>query len=369
MATPSRNIFNVLSDDEEVRNRAITGTGDRGDQQNRKRVRANDTPEKGMLASHYVTRIAAEMEQAKEKIGSAVLTLKVSKVVDLANSVSNILSTTLVQILEKNASLISDLAGEMTAMDGQINKLTKENDMLRDELSSVRSVKEKMEVRNSCREAEAKLEQAAKQCKLIDVNIGSCLTDRKQLQEAAKKQVRDSIRQDLKAAYDARIARAAVAVVAKAPTRKTVDGKEVWTAPVVFTTPDKDSRWELEDILRKSKMYPTYHWPKDFLDPVQELRKVVIDMGTDTNRNYIRIRPEEKDGVWKIRADVKPREGGGKFVLKAKWSVPPLDPPTRAQVTDWKKPCWIFTNPPTLNTGPKPPPDFSEDSSVTNLMG
>ena len=83
MATPSRNIFNVLSDDEEVRNRAITGTGDRGDQQNRKRVRANDTPEKGMLASHYVTRIAAEMEQAKEKIGSTVLTLKVSKVVDL----------------------------------------------------------------------------------------------------------------------------------------------------------------------------------------------------------------------------------------------------------------------------------------------
>ena len=180
--------------------------------------------------------------------------------------------------------------------------------------------------------------------------------------------MRDSVRQDLRAAYDAKIARAVVHIVAKAPTRKTIDGKEVWSAPVVITTPDKDSRWELEDIFRKSRMYPTYHWPKDFLEPVQELRKVIIDMGTDTNRNFIRIRPEERDGVWKIRADVKPREGGGRFVLKAKWAVPPLEAATRAQVNDWKKPCWIFYNPPTLNPGQRPALDFTEDTPLDNLF-
>ncbi len=48
-------------------------------------------------------------------------------------------------------------------------------------------------------------------------------------------------------------------------------------------------------------------------------------MGVGLGTNYIRIRPEEKEGLWKIRADIKPKEGNGKFLLKSKWNIAPLD--------------------------------------------
>ncbi len=151
-------------------------------------------------------------------------------------------------------------------------------------------------------------------------------------------------------------------MIAKAPTRRTGEGGEAWTVPVVFTTSDKDSRWAIEDIFRKSNMFPTYHWPKEFLDPVKELRKTVIEMGVDPGTNYIRIRPEEREGNWKIRADVKPKEGNGKFTLKAKWNIPPLETEIRQKITDWKNPAGLS---PTLPPSHRdPPPHFAEDSNA-----
>ena len=314
----NRNIFNVLSEDENIRNRELENGSDNGNggskdngngkdtnQNTRKRARANDTPEKGN-GGRFVARVAKEMADAKEKIGNAVMGLKAGRVADLAAAVSGILSGTLVEILEANASLISDLASELSTMDYQVNELTNENEKLRDELAGVKAVREKMEVKAACKEAEGKLGHAAKQCKLLEVGVGSCITDRKQLHDAARKQIREQVRADLRAAYDAKVARAVVAVVAKAPLKRTISGKETWTVPVLFTSTDRDSKWELEEILRKSNMHPTYHWPKEFLDPVKELRQVVVDMGVDPGSNYIRIRPEDKDGTWKLRADVKP---------------------------------------------------------------
>ncbi len=186
----NRNIFNVLSDDDNIRKQALgqDKNNDNGnDTHSRKRTRANDTPEKNDRGNRYVARIATEMAQNKEKIGNAVLSLKVNKIADLANSVATILSTTLVEILESNASLVSDLASELIEMDGQINTLSTENNQLKEELTGIRLVREKVEVKTACKEAGAKLDHSAKQCKLLEVNVGSCITDRKQLLDTVKK--------------------------------------------------------------------------------------------------------------------------------------------------------------------------------------
>jgi hypothetical protein len=37
----------------------------------------------------------------------------------------------------------------------------------------------------------------------------------------------------------------------------------------------------------------------------------------------MRIRPVERDGKVRLRADVKEKEGSGKFVAKASWEAPP----------------------------------------------
>ena len=77
------------------------------------------------------------------------------------------------------------------------------------------------------------------------------------------------------------------------------------------------------------------------IEPVKILRQTIIDSGIDTNTHYIRIRPEEKDGQWKIRADTKEKVGTSKFTIKARWSVPPMDPTLRNANKDWAKPTWV----------------------------
>ena len=69
------------------------------------------------------------------------------------------------------------------------------------------------------------------------------------------------------------------------------------------------------------------------LEPVKILRKAIINSGVDDNLNYIRIRPDDRDGRLRIKADVKTKEGQSKFTAKASWAVPAFNPSLRAG--DW----------------------------------
>ncbi len=106
-----------------------------------------------------------------------------------------------------------------------------------------------------------------------------------------------------------------VQVLARQTTkRKNFNGdSEIWTAPVVLTIQERAARWDMEDVLRKSKMFPTFHWPKEFLEPMKRLKEELKKGGVDDATHYTRIRPELKDGKWRIRADTKPKSGEGKF--------------------------------------------------------
>jgi hypothetical protein len=78
------------------------------------------------------------------------------------------------------------------------------------------------------------------------------------------------------------------------------------------------------------------------VDNVKVYRKVIKDMGFPDSAFYIRIRPEERDSVWKIRADVKPKEGqDAKFVSVASFDIPPLDENLKNFFPGWSKPTWV----------------------------
>ncbi len=340
-----------------------------------KRTRPNDTPEKPNSMRKYIDRICKETEWAKAKLAEAAQAAKVSKVADLAVALQQLTSGTLVEILEKQASTMSDLVSELTSMDQAQAELSSENSSLKEEIASLRAVREKQEVRNAVKEAEIKVALAARQCKVADINVGSCITDRRQLVDRTKVNLRNNIRDDLKARYDAMISRASAAVIAKQPAKKTFQGKEAWVAPMLITMQDKEAKWEMEEILRKSNIHPAFHWPKDLIEPVKELRKVIVDMGCNPDTHYIRIRPEERDGSWQIRADTKVKEGNARFAPKVRWAIPPLDQQIRKTVKDWAKPIWIAsciqTNSnnnaeiaTTQVTEQVQLPDFTEDDSV-----
>ena len=185
---------------------------------------------------------------------------------------------------------------------------------------------------------ETQLREGVTKVKVMDLDFGACLTDRKQLIETGKAILREKVRSDLRARFDTLMTRGSLAVIARATAKRAYPEGDRWTAPVLLTVTDRETRWETDDILRQSKCYPSFHWPKEMIEPVKILRKAVVDGGTSDTINYIRIRPEERDGKLKIRADVKPKEGTAKFALKATWTVPAYDASIRP--ARWSTPTW-----------------------------
>jgi hypothetical protein len=73
---------------------------------------------------------------------------------------------------------------------------------------------------------------------------------------------------------------------------------------------------------------------------MKKIKEELKNGGVDDTTHYVRIRPEQKDGKWRIRADTKPKTGEGKFSLKATWSIMAADATIRESDKEWAKPTW-----------------------------
>jgi hypothetical protein len=117
-------------------------------------------------------------------------------------------------------------------------------------------------------------------------------------------------------------------------------GKDYYSAPLLFTVQDKTRRWRMEEILRNSKIYPGFHWPQEMMTVLKDYKTVLKDNGLNEDTTYLRIRPVEREGKVKLRADTKAKEGAGKFSTRATWEAPPLCPEVRKKARDHLKPIW-----------------------------
>jgi len=134
-----------------------------------------------------------------------------------------------------------------------------------------------------------------------------------------------------------------VTVLAKQTTKRRSGDRDIWTAPVLVQIEDRETRWGAEDTLRKSKIHLTFHWPKEMMDDIKTYRRVVQDMGFGEDTHFIRIRPEERDNVWRIKAEVKREDSEERFRMVATFAVPPNDTGVRGLGPDWHKPTWTLT--------------------------
>ena len=117
-------------------------------------------------------------------------------------------------------------------------------------------------------------------------------------------------------------------------------GKDYYTAPLLFTVPDKNRRWRMEEILRNSKVFPGFHWPQEMLPVLKGYKTVLKDNGVNEETTYVRIRPNDREGKIRLRADVKGKEGAGRFTVKATWDAPPLCSEIRKKAKDHLMPTW-----------------------------
>jgi hypothetical protein len=255
-----------------------------------------------------------------------------------------------VPLFVDQGSLISDLIEGISGLEAKVEALQEERVKDADRITQLENCRESMELKSSRKEMAEKVVTASKQFKILDVDFGKEVSDRKELLTAAKEKVASKIRMDKRARYDELVRSATVQVLARSTTkRKEQDSdQEIWTAPIVFAVEDRENRWELEDILRGSKVYPTFHWNREMVGPVKEMRASLKDRFPE-DKHYIRIRPEEREGKWRIKADVKPRDSDGRFKLGATWDIPPMCAEVRKRNGQWVKPAWAQTQSPGSN--------------------
>jgi hypothetical protein len=299
-----------------------------------------ETPTKEATGTDWHGRINEDMEWAKGQIGTAALGFKTNSIASLSSSIVDFFSGTLVSIFERQSSTFSDICSELYETRECNGKLKEELAAVKEDLDMAKLGRNKVEAKASSRDMEDKVKAAATQFKVTDLDFGGAFTDRKELFEAGKKALLNKVRSDLRASYEEKIKGASFKILSSKAFKRQGESGDFWTAPVLVTIPERETRWQVEDMLRQSKVFPGFHWPKEMVDPVKAYRQVVVDMGFDETEYYIRIRPEQRDGAWRIRADVKNKDNG-KFQAVASFELPPMDSNLRTSCDSWIKPVWI----------------------------
>jgi hypothetical protein len=289
---------------------------------------------------HLQDKMGKDLETKIANLTGALGNVKGDKIKDLKDSFVEIMKKCVVPVIEAHGTLVSDLISQIIELESRVEVTQDELAVSKERIRDLENCREKADIKLSRKEMTEKVAVSAKQFKILDVDFGKDMSDRKELITTAKEKLGLKVRSDKRARYEELIRKASFQVLSKATTkRKDQDSdKDIWTAPILVSLDDRENRWELEDLLRQSKVYPTFHWGRDMIGLVKDMRTSIKEKYDD--KFYIRIRPEERDGKWRIKADVKAKESNEKFRLGASWEVPPMCPEVRKKYPGWITPTW-----------------------------
>jgi hypothetical protein len=297
----------------------------------------------------YCEKLQGIIDDVKVKVGTTLTAMELAGETPTASEFKTWIGTmvgTLMNGMDCSFSVVSDMAMEISVVRETLRKKEAEvkemKDAIRDQDSVVKEVakaKDRVEIKASAREMEDKLRISTTQFKVMDLDFGKETEDRKEIVSLGVAEIRKKIRNDHVGEFDELIKHADVAPL----TRKTfkATNKNYFSAPLLFTVQDKAKRWKLEDILRGSKVYPGFHWPQEMINPIKEYRRILKEEGRiDEETTYVRIRPVERDGRLRIKADTKEKTSTGRFVQRASWAIPPIDAEIRKKARDLLVPDW-----------------------------
>jgi len=257
--------------------------------------------------------MAAVPDQMKEAMATSMQALRVA-ITGIMNGLSDSV---------KNERMARD-AMEMR-MEDRLERMSKKVEELGSATDSLTKTRIKTRTRESIKEMEAKVKEAQCALKLLDVDIERQTDDRREIVRKTITKVRSYCADEDKRAYDVIIRRTRIVIMGKATSRRLRDSDEEYSVPTLFQCRDRRDLEDLEAIMRTAGYFPSFHWPKEMMEFVGGVRDEVKGRGVDDRANYIRVRPEVRDGTIMVKVDVKPKEGFGKFALKGLWPLPPLN--------------------------------------------
>jgi hypothetical protein len=306
-----------------------------------------DNEEDMDMSFDFCERLTEKMDKLKGTVASTLTLMEVEKnpsMTEIKNWMTT-LAKAQMSGMDDMACLVSEMFSEMDSMQEEIRTKDKEITKLQEQVAiqdtavkAVAKTKDTIEIKASSKDMEDRLKVAMTQFKVMDMDIGKETDNRQEIVSNGMKALKDKIRSDMRTEWEKLTDGVEVAPLMKRTAKAT--GKDFYTAPLLFTVPDRNRRWRMEEILRNSKVFPGFHWPQEMLPVIKGYKEVLKDNGVNEETTYVRIRPNDRDGKVKLRADVKGKEGAGRFAAKASWNAPPLCPELRKKDKDHLKPVW-----------------------------
>jgi hypothetical protein len=276
-------------------------------------------------------KIAKRMEDEVKRIVDGMKALDGDENKELVKYVVRGLNTMVKAVVETMNEMGDAVAEERKnkeddkkEMEDRMRKMeekARENEVRMEAEKRARETEKKKE---SVREMEDKLKVAGRQIKLLDMDFGKVMNNRKEMVERVVDNFKEDVKLNDRKRLDILLRRTRIIILGKETVAVTVRGKRLYTVPVLLECRNEDDKEELSDILRDAEYFGTYHWPIEIMDFVKAVRENVKRMGYSEDRQFIRIRPEEREGRMQLKADVK-EKNGGRFWLVATWGIPPLD--------------------------------------------
>ena len=205
---------------------------------------------------------------------------------------------------------------------GRMEEKVKELDSATDSLTKTRL---KARTKESVRDMEGKIRESQCALKLLDVDIERVTDDRREIVRKTITKVRTFCAEDDRRAYDIIIRRTRVIILGKGTSRRMRDQDVEFSVPTLFQCRDRRDTEDLDSIMRAAGYFPSFHWPREMMEFVGDIRRMVTDNGVDDRANFIRVRPEVREGNLMVKAEVRPKSFQGKFTLKGLWQIPPLN--------------------------------------------
>lgn len=236
--------------------------------------------------------------------------------------------------VEETVSGLSDMvAGERERRERQAKKIEDRVSELEEEMEDVRMTNDKLHkartrdrLRSSVRDMEDRVEGSMSCFKLLDIDIGSRTQDKGKMVRDTIQLLREDVRKEDLRRFEWLVRRTRIVVLGKRTEERQSNytGKPIWTVPLLFECRDEREKESLEGILRDAGHFGTFHWPGEIKDFVGEIREGLRNLVGRREDNYIRIRPERREGRTVLKAEVKQREGKG-WRLWGKWACPAMD--------------------------------------------
>ena len=306
-----------------------------------KKRKTRDSPCKEGPSSSLVVKIGERATSYSKELEAHLLEVEQAKSVkDLKDSVVKSLKAS-IGYHKDMASHVSDLCAAVVVLEARAEAVNEKADTAKERVAELEKARETIEVKASRRDMAAKIEHATTQVKVMDLDFDREIDNQKDMVNCAKTRLTAKVKAEDQPKFTELVKKAGVQVLARKTTKRKAkfSNEEIWTAPVVMTIPERSARWEMEDLLRRNKIFPTFHWPKDFLDPLKKMKEE-LKKKVDEDTHFVRIRPTFSDSKWKIRADTRPKEGNAKFAHAASWEMPPADEAIRNKVKNWFVPSW-----------------------------